>query len=516
MFIGTHPHLVKFLKSFRYAVNIDFISIGPEISGPIATVAGKELQRAAELNDLCQVTLQLRPSLILFTTFCLEAWHLGEKLSIPTIAVSFFPLDTRRTTAADDKDHAIQDLKSEIREHIPELLAALEENSPSKVSWSDVDLWMSSLFSDVHGTFRDMLGLSPLVFLDHEGQVCLPNKTPMLLAYEDSVLHSKETTNLQNDAYIHCGFWPCYHIDNEAIKDIMQILLQKPANFETNDPTSMPQQEIRSLFQYIDSSRSNDKELVYIGFGSMDFVDPRLTSDDFITHLLYSVDDALDQVNGHGIWLTSSENKTIPKVYAQYVQTRQQARREVNILMYHGPLPHELLLLAMQYGTQTIVQGYSHFNFHKNLYEGSFGNAMRECGIDEKHAMFKRVIAIHHGGAGTVARFIQLATVQIIVPFLFDQVAWAHSLQDLRFAPEPFLADTLENNATNQYPVSITASLWKLRFMRARLLSDSDEIYSIARDLYFKNVAGLRNAAQVVSDMMKTAHVLQLDNVEEI
>jgi hypothetical protein len=134
---------------------------------------------------------------------------------------------------------------------------------------------------------------------------------------------------------------------------------------------------------------------------------------------------------------------------------------------------------------------------------------MRVYGIDEKYPSFRPVLAIHHGGAGTVSRFIELATVQIVVPFLFDQITWARSLQALKLAPEPFLADAFENNIANQYPLSVTIGLWKMRFMRAKILSESRDIYSFARDLYFDNIAGLHKAAKFVSNMMTAASRLQ-------
>lgn len=508
MTIGTHPHLVSFLKTFHYSVNIGFARIGPEITGPITTEGEKELQRAAELSDLCKVTLSLAPTIILFTTFCLEAWHLGEKLNVPTIGVSFFPLDTGRGQVSGHRD-PLEGLRQEIFENIPNLFSALDEDSPSKVSWRDIELWMSSLFSDRHGTLRDNLGLPPLVFLNHTGQVCLPKKTTMLLAYGSSVIESVRPTQPESDAYIHCGFWPCFQLDNEALKDAIEPLQDNPEDSKEHEKISNRQQEDRNMFEYIDNCRSANKGLVYIGFGSMDYLDPRLSSTDFITHLLGSLNEALVQMNSSGIWLVSTQNKSIPKIYSEYCQTEGKAGRDVHIFMYNGSFPHELLVLTMQYGTATVVDCYRKTNFQESQYEGSFCNAMRVCGIDEKHPSFRPVLAIHHGGAGTVSRFIQLATVQIVVPFLFDQITWARSLQALKLAPEPFLADAFENNIANRYPLSVTIGLWKMRFMRAKILSESRDIYSFARDLYFDNIAGLHKAAKFVSNMMTAASRLQ-------
>ncbi|CAM0140470.1 unnamed protein product [Umbelopsis sp. WA50703] len=477
------------------------LGIGPALFGPIVQTREKVAQRQAELNDLSKIALQLSPDIIVFSTFCTEAWHLGEKLDVPVIAVTLFPLDTGRDTDEDGIDKSINSLHSELRKHVPELLEELQKDIPTKVSWTDVEIWMSRLFSEEHGAFRDQLNLSPLIFLDDKGNVCLPKKTPVLLAYEASLVPKALPKVVEDENYIQSGFWPCVSADYATTVRVADKLLHVQP--QASGGTIPLQNTLINLAAAIDAARSDGKNLVYIGFGSMDYLDHRLSDSEYIERLLLSLNDALAQTNSFGIWLVSKENKIIYNIYS----TLFLRERPVHIHMHIGSLPHELLVSIMQYGTKFILECVKHPKFDEIVKQQSLITLLQSCGLNESHPSFRSIIAIHHGGAGTVARFIRLATAQIVVPFLFDQFTWARCLHANDLAPEPLLAQVLEDHISCQIPIPITTALWKSRIMRAITYTQSSHITTVARETSIKGMLGLHKAATFVSNVIMSSQM---------
>lgn len=490
---ASHPNLIDHLGELDLSINIHFISIGPALFGPIVQKKEKIAQRKAELKDLAKHALQLSPDMIVFTTFCTEAWHLGEDLAIPTIAVTLFPLDTGKDSGK-DVEQSTNSLKSELRMHVPELLEELEKDLSSKVSWTDVDVWMSRLFSEEHGVFRDQLNLPPLVFLDDKEKVCLPGKTPVLLAYDTELVSKIQPNVIEDETYIFCGFWPCVFADYAATMHIVNILSQnKPEAFLGSISSA---DTLFDLLVNIDAAKNSGKNLVYIGFGSMDYIDHRLSDPEFVERLISSLNDALRQTNSVGIWLVSKENKAIYSFFSKW------ALHETpnHIYMYVGSLPHEFLISTMQYGSECIEECFKQPTFEENLRQYSLITVLRNFGLDENHTSFRRVITIHHGGAGTVARFMRLATAQIVVPFLFDQFTWARCLHVNDLAPEPLPAQTFENHIICRCPISITATLWRLRILRALSDTESSQCRLAAEETSVRGMVGLQKAAKFVSN----------------
>ncbi|KAJ2962567.1 hypothetical protein NQZ79_g2414 [Umbelopsis isabellina] len=496
---ATHPNLIDQLETLDLPIDVHFISIGPALIRPIVQKQEKVAQRKAELKDLSKFSLQLSPDLIVFSTFCTEAWHLGEKLNIPTITVTLFPLDTGKDTAG-GVDQSTNSLKSELRMHVPELLEELEKDLSGKVSWTDIDIWMSRLFSEEHGVFRDQLDLPPLVFLNDKEKVCLPRKTPVLLAYDTDLVSKVQPTVIEDDFYIFCGFWPCIFADYATTMHIANILLHvNPEASAGNLPSE--ENTLIDLLASIDAAKNDGKDLVYIGFGSMDYLDHRLSDPEFIERLVSSLNEALAQTNCFGIWLVSKESKAIYSIYSKLALHK----TPIHIHMYLGSLPHELLVFIMQYGAECILECIKKPTFKESLKQQSLITVLRNFGLDENHTSFRRVIAIHHGGAGTVARFVRLATAQVVVPFLFDQFTWAKSLHVNDLAPEPLPAQMLENHIACRYPILITAALWKLRIICALGLTQSSQYISVAQDTSMRGMTGLHKAAKFVSNVIMSS-----------
>ncbi|KAG2172403.1 hypothetical protein INT43_004945 [Umbelopsis isabellina] len=495
---ATHPNLIDQLGNFDLPIKVHFISIGPALLGPIVQKQEKIAQRKAELKDLSKSALQLSPDMIIFSTFCTEAWHLGETLSIPSIAVTLFPLDTGKDTAT-DVEQSTNSLKSELQRHVPELLEELEKELSSKVSWTDVDIWMSRLFSEEHGVFRDQLNLPPLVFLDDEEKVCLPSKTPVLLAYDTELVSKIQPNVIEDETYIFCGVWPCIFADYAATMHIANIILHiKPETSAGNIPS---EDTLFDLLVSIDVAKNNGKNLVYIGFGSMDYVDHRLSEPKFIERLISSLNEALAQTNSFGVWLVSKENKAIYSTYTKLALHE----TPLHIYMYVGSIPHDFLIFTMQYGSECIVECIEQPSFEECLKQQSLITVLKNFGLDENHTSFRSVIAINHGGAGTVARFLRLATAQVVVPFLFDQFTWAQSLHVSDLAPEPLPAQILENHIICRYPISITAALWRLRIIRALSHTQSSHYCSVAQEISVRGMTGLHKAAKFVSNAIMSS-----------
>lgn len=140
--------------------------------------------RLSETRQIWQICQRLQPRLLVYTTFVLEGWSIAEKLNIPSIVVSLFPLH-------------LYPIPSTFENQIKNEFAALYANELKDIWYPHIQHWMWRLFLEDQGDFREfVLDLDPIPC---GTALRIP---PFIYAIDPDLL----SLSSSYDAHI-CGFW---------------------------------------------------------------------------------------------------------------------------------------------------------------------------------------------------------------------------------------------------------------------------------------------------------------------
>ncbi|KAG0175729.1 hypothetical protein DFQ28_003208 [Apophysomyces sp. BC1034] len=344
----------------------------------------KQQIRWSEAKFLWQACEQLCPTVIVFTTFALEGWSIAEKLSVPSVAISLFPLDCFPCPPS---------FESMFISELPELHHALRSHG----SWNNVLHWMWHLFLENHGTFREeILDLNPVPFVCDEDIQLPATFTPLLYALDHTICEG----DIHHGTTV--GFFWDKNLFQSTCRSYYAIAMYAYQNVETYsaDP-------IACLSRFIRCAHDQKRKLVYIGFGSMDQLHPTFHDPEFVCKLVRLVGSVLEQVDAAAVWVMSNTDIALYKAFKK--------TSNPNIHVYPHAIPHVFLLMMMQYG----------------MSDQSFDDWWSTS--TEPKQTRARLGAIHHGGAGTLASILSQAIPQVIMPLMFDQFFWADKATELNF-----------------------------------------------------------------------------------
>ncbi|KAL0086968.1 hypothetical protein F4703DRAFT_1544154 [Phycomyces blakesleeanus] len=334
----------------------------------------KDIAREKERNAIWDACFSLKPTLIIFSTFTIEGWSISERLQVPSIGVSFFPLDCFPMPP---------EFKNELCDSLPELTDALSHPNKETVDWRHVVHWMWRLFLEDQGDFREYLGLTTMPFVDITDsgsvEVCLPIPTTMIYAF-DPLDDISDTTILG-------GFWT----DPDIFRDISKDL------WRTNPECLV---DIERFIQSMDS-------VIIIHFGSMEHLFPQFRDPKWLNQLVGLIGKSLEQLKLPAIWWMTS-NSPLHKACLENPSFATYNTAHICL----EDIPHDFIIPAIRYGFPKKCFDTWWIDVHKNKVE-----APRKRNIG----------ALHHGGAGTFGSMATYGVPQLILPCMFDQFFWAET-----------------------------------------------------------------------------------------
>lgn len=146
--------------------------------------ANSTTERFSETKQIWQLCKRLQPTLLVYTTFVLEGWSIAEKLDIPSVVISLFPLH-------------LYPIPSTFKEEIKNEFGQLYHNRLKDIWYPHIQHWMWRLFLEDQGDFREfVLGLDP-VPCDIAHRI-----PPFIYAIDPDLLCLTDPYNV-----FVCGFW---------------------------------------------------------------------------------------------------------------------------------------------------------------------------------------------------------------------------------------------------------------------------------------------------------------------
>jgi UDP:flavonoid glycosyltransferase YjiC (YdhE family) len=184
--------------------------------------------RFNETKQIWQVCQQLKPTFLVYTTFVLEGWSIAEKLDIPSVVISLFPLD-------------LYPIPSTFEKQIQNEFADWYAGALKEIWHPHIQHWMWRLFLEDQGDFRDdVLGLDPI---PRDITRRIP---PFIYAIDPDLLCLADTYH----AHV-CGYWTAIEqsvVSPSAIKNPVLLI-----NFGSMDTLSNTLLEPREFLLQINT-----------------------------------------------------------------------------------------------------------------------------------------------------------------------------------------------------------------------------------------------------------------------
>ncbi|KAJ3287671.1 hypothetical protein HDU79_005517 [Rhizoclosmatium sp. JEL0117] len=217
--------------------------------------------------------------------------------------------------------------------------------------------WAWRLFLDDHGSLREELGLDPWPAEPLPNLVYLIEKPFLELAMQDlSISHLPSSVSV-------AGSFLSIPLESEKAR---QVILSSHPEMESFLTQNLP------------------RNIIHIGFGSMDSFHSSLKDTDSVTNLVFCINRSLELADAFAIWVINSSINS--PLY-------QAASKRPRIYCLKGPVSYSDL-------------------FASGLVRTS----------------------INHGGLGTITQASQTGLRQVIVPFIFDQRLWGERLSRIGVA----------------------------------------------------------------------------------
>lgn len=203
--------------------------------------------RLSEMTQIWETCQYLQPSYLIYTTFVLEGYSIAEKLRIPSLPISLFPLDLYPMP---------NQFEQQIQFEYPELY-----KKSIKPNWKYIQHWMWRLFLDDQGDFREsVLDLDPVPVI-HE--------PPTLVYALDPFMFPEYPKDISQAV----GFWPLPYIEDNGT---LNLALSEP--------------------------------VLLIHFGSMDTLSMKLiTPDEFVQQAKLRIEETLSEFKDlHIVWMVDT------------------------------------------------------------------------------------------------------------------------------------------------------------------------------------------------------------------
>ncbi|RUS21009.1 hypothetical protein BC937DRAFT_93829 [Endogone sp. FLAS-F59071] len=492
--IITHPDLANHFRGTAYTASISFTAAGDSsfpANNTSVEIYPLSYRRESELAPLLDLCHGASADLIVFSTFCLEAWSVAEKLGVRAVGISLFLLDlwpvpptfegmireeypglysamvtarekgtrvsiggtsgngepSKRRRLDDDEGH--EPAPFEGSEPIPLL--------PPSVTYEHVRHWLWRMFLDDVGEYREnTLGLCPLPFLEElerqsreqRDTIRLPPPPRLLYALDAEVCEQEASAWPQDGSVLTCGFWTDDEMDQDLFERVeharterdLRLRLQSEGNKEPTVgrvPEPMPLSESEHAF------------LKLLDFICDNHSYPTATSSTALPPtqpIVYVGFGSMDQLH------QTLRDPTSAHLLAHTLLTALSHHSVKTVWVTSGSdttLHRELAAILASAKSAILPSGTVLLHPHPVPHASIFPLVARSGGL-----------VVHHGGAGTFASCARAAVAQVVAPVQFDQPYWGERVVKMEVGRMVSLEKLEEDNGDDEERAARWVGLW--------------------------------------------------------
>lgn len=420
-------------------------------------------RRESELAPLLDLCHNASADLIVFSTFCLEAWSVAEKLGVRAVGISLFLLDLWPVPPT---------FEGMMREEYPELYSAMvtvrergaqmvrigetsEENrEPSKrrrldddevhepaplegskpipllplsVTYEHVRHWLWRMFLDDVGDYREnTLGLCPLPFLEElerqsreqRDMIRLPPPPRLLYALDAEVCEQEANTWPQDGSVLACGFWTDDEMDRDVFERVEHARTENGLrlNLQSGGNKDVVSTDLPTVGRVRDPMPLSESEHAFLKL--LDFIHdnhsyPTATSSTSLPPtqpIVYVGFGSMDQLH------QTLRDPTSAHLLAHTLLTALSHHPVKTVWVTSGSdatLYRELAVILASAESAVLPLSTVLLHSHPVPHASIFPLIARSGGL-----------VVHHGGAGTFAACARAAVAQVVAPVQFDQPYW--------------------------------------------------------------------------------------------